>query len=121
MGSNGQVYAGIIDGAGVLAGLFRSGNGGASWTEMDVPSIHPGQQGSIHFSILADPGAADIVYLGGDRQAQLPSDIGGMDWTGNLVRCDASRPLGQQCVHLTHSRLLPPAGGGTANSSPARR
>ena len=42
---------------------------------MDLPrtgpnnvGIHPGGQGAIHMSIVADPGDANIVYIGGDRQ-----------------------------------------------------
>ncbi|MCZ6670934.1 MAG: hypothetical protein O6947_07885, partial [Acidobacteria bacterium] len=115
-GASGQVYAGIIN-DGQLAGLFRSGNGGATWVEMDLPvtnedgvdiglqpSVKPGGQGSIHFSILADPGDANIVYLGGDRQPRafgdtggFPNSIGANDFSGRLFRCDASQAAGSQC------------------------
>ena len=60
-GLNNNVYCAIAN-AGRLAGLFRSGDGGTTWTAMDRPrtgpnnvGIHPGAQASIHMSIVADP------------------------------------------------------------------
>lgn len=53
VGRNNNVYAGIIN-QGVLSGLYRSGNGGASWTKLDTPvtnengniiGIHPRPKG----------------------------------------------------------------------------
>jgi len=124
-----NVYCAISNG-GRLAGLFRSGDGGATWTAMDRPAtgtlhvgIHPGAQGSIHLSMAADPGNASLLYLGGDRQPgadeeqgnpaldPFPNSIGAENYSGRLFRCDASQPSGSQCVPLTHV--------GTAhNSSP---
>ncbi|MCG6154801.1 cadherin domain-containing protein [Rubinisphaera margarita] len=146
-GNSNEVYAAIIN-TGDLAGLFRSPDGGATWTQMDTPStnengidvgLNPrgskgptsgtpeeiaGGQGSIHFSILADPNNANIVYVGGDRQPRangdaggFPNSIGASDFTGRLFRGDASQPAGSQFVHLTHSNTMGAAGGGTASSS----
>jgi hypothetical protein len=39
--------------------------GGGEWTEDE--GSNSGGQGEVHFSILADPGNSDIVYIGGDR------------------------------------------------------
>jgi len=119
-GTSNNVYVAIVRGN-RLAGVFRSGNGGNSWTAMDLPmaadgGIHPGGQGNIHLSIAADPNNVNVVYIGGDRQ-DFPNSIGGLDFSGRLVRGDASRPSGSQFVHLTHSNSLGPAGGGTASSS----
>jgi photosystem II stability/assembly factor-like uncharacterized protein len=117
--------------SGQLAGLFRSGDGGATWTTLDLPStveagrsfgIHPGGQAGIHFSIAADPSNPNIVYLGGDRQpsldeadadapVQFPNSIGARDYSGRLFRVDASRPAGSQSTPLTHSYTA-------SNSSP---
>lgn len=123
-----NVYAALTN-AGRLSGLFRSGDGGATWTAMDLPrtgpnnvGIHPGRQASIHLSIVADPVSDQVVYVGGDRQPfrleeglsfppQFPNTIGAQNFSGRLFRCDASLPSGSQCTPLTHV-------GTASNSSP---
>jgi hypothetical protein len=136
VGQHNNVYAAIVNG-GRLAAVFRSGDGGTTWTSMGVPltsdgtliGAHPGAQGNIHLSIVADPTDANIVYVGGDRQPLLneagggprrfPNSIGAANFTGRLFRGDATKPAGSQWVHLTNSSTLGAAGGGTAsNSSP---
>ncbi|MCX7019008.1 MAG: RTX toxin [bacterium] len=132
VGTSNNLFAGIVN-KGCLAGVFRSGNGGASWQQMELPGtieggafygIHVGGQGYIHFSLLADPQNANIVYIGGDRQpgpadpyARFPNSIGALNYTGRLFRGDASQTSGSQWQHMTHSRLLGAAGGGTVSSS----
>lgn len=128
VGKNDNVYAALVN-AGRLSGLFRSGDGGTTWTAMDRPrtgpanvGIHPGAQGSIHLSIVADPTDHDVVYIGGDRQPftleeglpfppQFPNSIGAENFSGRLFRCDSALPAGSQCVPLTHV-------GTASNSSP---
>lgn len=128
VGRNDNVYAAIAN-SGRLAGLFRSADGGTTWTAMDLPrtgpnnvGIHPGGQAAIHMSIVADPGDDNIVYIGGDRQPftleeglpfppQFPNTIGAENFSGRLFRCDASLPAGSQCTPLTHV-------GTASNSSP---
>lgn len=134
VGRHNDVYCAIVDGTGfgTLIGVFRSGDGGGTWTRMDLPStpdggIHPGQQGVVHLSIAADPTNANIVYIGGDRQPYkdealggpvvFPNSIGANNFTGRLFRGDASKPAGSQWVHLTHSNALGAPGGGTAHNS----
>lgn len=121
VGTSNNVYIAIVN-AGQLAGLFRSGDGGATWAALDLPGtveggvffgIHPGQQGSLHLSIAADPANANIMYVGGDRQPAVcegnpmlscfPNSIGAWDYSGRLFRVDASQPAGSQAVPLTHS------------------
>ena len=125
-GKNNNVYAAIVN-TGRLAGLFRSPDGGTTWNSMDLPKtlnnvgIHPGGQGAIHMSIVADPTDANIVYVGGDRQPfraeeamgppQFPNSIGARNFSGRLFRCDASLAAGSQCTPLTHI-------GTASNSSP---
>jgi GEVED domain len=146
-GRFGEVYASIIN-SGVPAGLFRSPDGGATWSAMDLPKtnengidvgLNPGGpkgplvgtpdeiaggQGAIHFSMVADPTNANIVYVGGDRQPRadgdtgsFPNSIGANNFSGRLFRGDASQPAGSQFVHLTHRNNLGAAGGGTASNS----
>jgi photosystem II stability/assembly factor-like uncharacterized protein len=126
VGLHNNVYVAIVNNF-VLAAVFRSGDGGATWTQMDLPQtieagvpigIHPGQQGDLHLSLLADPTDANIVYIGGDRQpGPFPNSIGSTGIWGRLFRGDASQPSGSQWVHLTNKNTLGPAGGGTASNS----
>ena len=126
VGQSGEVYGAIVNG-GRLAGLFRSGNAGATWASLDLPAtglsnvgIHPGGQGSIHMSIVADPHNSQLVYVGGDRQPFLPEEgfpgffpntIGANNFSGRLFRVDASQPSGSQATPITHPTT-------TLNSSP---
>jgi len=138
--AQGVFYIGILNN-GRLSGVFRTANGGGSWQEMGVPETNengvdvginpnpkgdgdPGGQGSIHFSIAADPVDPNVVYVGGDRQPTsngdtggFPNSIGARDYSGRLFRGDASQPPNSQWVHLTHSSALGPQGGGTLSSS----
>src|SRR5262249_23135863 len=75
-GRNRNVFVAIVN-DGELAGVFRSPDGRAPWTQLDLPQtieggvqfgIHPGKQGQTHLSIVADPTNDNIVYVGGDRQ-----------------------------------------------------
>ena len=102
IGAGGVVYAAVINNS-VLAAVARSTDQGATWTAMDVPAVHPGGQGTVNTAIAADPVNANLVYISGDR-------ITGSPFTGNVVRGDASLPLGLQFA-ITHG-----AGGG--NTSP---
>jgi hypothetical protein len=98
-GSFNNVYVGILN-SGNLVGFFRSGDGGTTWTAMDIPQtnengtnvgLNPdgfsgplsgtpeeiaGGQGAIHFSIVADPNDPNVVYVGGDRQPTSNGDNG---------------------------------------------
>lgn len=102
VGASGVVYAAVVN-SGVLAAVVRSTNLGGTWTPMDVPSIHPGGQGTVNTSIVADPSNADLVYLGGDRITASP-------FTGNVVRGNASLATGSQFA-IIH-------GSGGGNTSP---
>jgi hypothetical protein len=114
VGREKNVYAAIVN-LGRLAGLFRSGDGGDTWTALDVPNLHPVEQGMIHLSIVADPANANIVYIGGDHA--VIGEFGATTGGGRLFRCDASLAPGSQCVHLTHSSAVGPPGGGTLSGS----
>jgi subtilisin-like proprotein convertase family protein len=121
IGQQNNVYVGVLCEA-RLAGVFRSGDGGSNWTGVDLPGttensgfqgLHPGGQGFIHRSMVADPIDVNIVYVGGDRQPdalelngsgqQFPNSIGAMTYSGRLFRGDASLPVGSQWSPLTHS------------------
>jgi len=112
-GASGSLYVGIVSNTNNrLSGIFRSTNGGTSWTQLDTPTtvdqgvtngVHPGAQGGIHFSLGADPFNSSIVYVGGDRQPdQFPRANGAWDYSGRLFRVDASASPGAQDTSLTH-------------------
>lgn len=125
VGASGQVYVAIADAE--LTGLFRSPNGIAPWTALDLPmtrerngfsGIHPGGQGDNNLSLAADLANANIVYVGGDCQPTadgpnpcncseascvcFPNSLGANDYSGRLFRVDASKPAGQQASAITH-------------------
>lgn len=101
VGASGVVYLAVVN-SGVLAAVVRSTNLGGTWTAMDVPSVHPGAQGTVNTSIAADPANANIVYIAGDRITASP-------FTGNVVRGDASLAAGSQFA-ITHG-----SGGGSTS------
>lgn len=89
----GVVYAMVIGSAGAATGVFRSANGGATWTAMGVPAptIHPGGQGIIHAAIAADPADPNVVYVSGDRQDfPFPNANGCNNFSANTFRGDAA-------------------------------
>jgi hypothetical protein len=131
--ANGDFFITVID-ANNFSLNGSSGNGayggGGTWQRLSSlsPSDKPGGQGAIHFSILADPTVANIVYVGGDRQdTPFPNAIGATDFTGRLFRGDTSvaavapgsrsNQFSPQWEHLTHTQNLGFAGGGTFNNS----
>jgi hypothetical protein len=87
----GVVVAMVIGSNGVATGIFRSANGGASWTPLGVPAIFPGAQGIVHGAIEADPVHPNIVYVSGDRQdLPFPNANGCNNFSANVYRGDAS-------------------------------
>jgi len=86
------LFTAIVNG-GVINGVYRSADLGASWTAMNVPAVHPGSQGSTNTALVADPVNANVVYLSGDRITAGP-------FTGNVARIDASLALGAQTTFV---------------------
>ena len=100
------IYVGIVNNS-QLASIWRSADNGTNWKQMDLPTsteaggktpgVHPGTQGSIHFSFVAHPTDPNIVYVGGDRTpGDLPNSLGARAWYGLLFRGDASKATGSQ-------------------------
>ncbi|MCY2927629.1 MAG: sialidase family protein [Planctomycetota bacterium] len=100
--NNGALFVGIVN-SGKLAGVFRTTDQGGSFTSFGIPTttdgggnpivngIHPGGQGGLHFSMLADPTNNDVLYIGGDRQPLYAevnnvSAVGATNYTGRLFR-----------------------------------
>ncbi len=122
-GRSNEVYVAVVIN-GQLFALFRSGDGGSTWTALDLPAttengvaigIHPGYQGKIDMSIAPHPQNANLVFLGGDRQPFrdegstntcspcFPNSIGATDYTGRLFRVDATQPRGKQSTPITNN------------------
>ena len=105
---DGAVYAGVQP-----AGLFRSDDGGASWTHLDGlqkhpsrPEWNPGGAGLILHSIVLHPQDADQVWIGISAAGVFHTADGGKTWEprNRGTRADFM-PEGQnypefgQCVH----------------------
>jgi len=126
VGNSSQVFVAVIR-SGRLANVFRSPDGTSGWTDLGVPltteaggvtiGAHPGGQGSIHFSMAADPVNTNVVYVAGDRQPYsgegnntnvfFPNSIGANDYSGRSFRGESGgAPVWRP---LTHN--------GTANNS----
>ena len=104
--SNGRLYvAALINGQAAYIGY--SGDQGTTWTAMDLPltpdaggganeglnpTVKPGGQGYIHFSIVVDPTDPNIVYVAGDRQdTPFPNFIGAGLFRKDLPRRQSDR------------------------------
>ena len=93
VGNSNNVFVSILtNGPTYSIGLFRSGNGGATWQALDT---NFGSWYPLFFALAADPNDADLVYIGSDGQS--------------VFRVDASLSPGSQAQSLT--------GAGTANNS----
>lgn len=92
-GGTQTVFAMVNDTTGNLAGLFRSPDGGTTWTALDTTisttKLYNGNQGGLHASLVADPNNSNVVYLGGDR-------VGPSPFTAQMFRIDASKTAGTQ-------------------------
>ncbi|MDB5910229.1 MAG: repeat domain protein [Massilia sp.] len=115
----GVVYAMVIAAGGginsfVATGVFRSANGGATWTALGVPSptIHPGGQGLVNGAIVADPVNPNVVYVGGDRQdSPFPNANGCNNFSANTFRGDASLTSPWQSVVCNGAQGTSPHAG----------
>jgi hypothetical protein len=134
---DGTVFVAVlVNGQAVYIGYSQ--DLGDNWVRMDLPltiegngdveglnpTVKPGSQGFIHFSIAADPTEAHTFYVAGDRQdGPFPNAIGAEDFTGRIFRGDirvASSGLvpSPQWEHMTHSDdIAGIPGGGTASAS----
>lgn len=94
---------------------------GGVWRQVSSlnPRLKPGSQGATHLSVVADPSNPFVVYVGGDRQDQLPNSIGANDFTGRLFRGDASiAPLGTPVtVGVPNAQWVPLTHLGTVSNS----
>ena len=76
------VFAGVED-----AGLFRSTDGGHTWSELDALRTHstgqtwqPGAGGLCLHSILIDPASPDRMYVAISAAGAFRTDDGGKSW-----------------------------------------
>jgi hypothetical protein len=76
------VFAGVED-----AGMFRSADGGRTWTELDALRTHstagtwqPGAGGLCLHTILIDPADVDRMYIAISAAGAFRTDDGGASW-----------------------------------------
>jgi autotransporter-associated beta strand protein len=76
-GPGGALAVGVVDLATrTVTGLFWSGNSGANWTSLTVPTpLNPGMQVPINFAITIDPSNPNLVYVSGDRIVNAPFTV----------------------------------------------
>ncbi len=86
------LYAGIIGSNKQLSNVFFTTDQGTTWQPVGttVPAVNTtpdgaNAQGDMNFSIAADPKMSNLVYIGGDRQANPP-------YVGNLYVGNTSNP-----------------------------
>lgn len=132
---NDVIFVAVANG-GTLGGVFRTGNGDATWATLDilqtveigggVQGIHPGGQAGVNLSLVADPPGgrgSNIVYIGGDRQpgpnegVAFPNAIGAQNYSGRLFRGNSNAVTGSQFVHLTHVKNSGLLESGTVDGS----
>ena len=77
------VYAGVED-----AALFRSGDGGQSWTELSGlrkhgsgPKWQPGAGGMCLHTVVLDPTNRERIYVAISAAGAFRTDDGGVSWT----------------------------------------
>jgi hypothetical protein len=76
LGTNAIYTAVITHAEGRLQGVFRSDNGGQTWTALvPPPQILPGGQGNIHGAIVADPMDPNVVFIAGDFGGVFRGDV----------------------------------------------
>ena len=115
-----------------LEGVFRATGAGTVWTGLGAPTtpeflngayylagVNPGGQGNLHFSIVADPTIANVVYVGGDRQpAPLPNSIGARNLSGRLFIGDSLLQPSIRWQPITHNFADPDGIGGNPGTAP---
>ncbi len=107
-GADGALYAGVEP-----AGLFRSDDGGESWSHIEGlqqhptrPDWNPGGAGLILHSLVPDPADARKIWVGISAAGVFATEDGGASWqTRNRGTRADFMPEGQnypefgQCVH----------------------
>jgi len=107
------VYAGIED-----AALFRSTDGGASWTELSGlrkhgtgPEWQPGAGGMCLHTILLDPRQNDRMYIAISAAGAFRSDDGGTSWRpiNKGLRSEQLPDADAEVGHCVHRLAMHPA------------
>ena len=93
--------------ADLLLGVFRSQDGGGSWTEIGGAHFNDEQQISYGNTIVVHPTDPDHVLCGG-VDLHLTRD-GGKTWK-RVTRWDADREKSKNYAHADHHCLVMPAG-----------
>jgi photosystem II stability/assembly factor-like uncharacterized protein len=94
--SNTQVvYASFIAANGALAGMYRTANGGTTWSLLSSTPNYPGTQGWYDNCLIVDPTNAAICYAGGafpyaaGNYGVIRTANSGTSWTDVTIGIDA--------------------------------
>jgi autotransporter-associated beta strand protein len=70
-----------------VIGLFWSGNSGATWTPLPLPTplFNNGGQAPVNFAIAIDPNNTNLVYVAGDRIATNPFTVSAFRINANTL------------------------------------
>jgi len=81
------VYASFVTGNGGLLGMYRTTNGGDTWSLLPATPDYLGSQGWYDNCLVVDPANADVCYAGGvypygpGTQGVIVTTNGGASWT----------------------------------------
>ena len=107
------VYAGVED-----AALFRSTDGGHSWTELDALRTHstgatwqPGAGGLCLHTILIDPANPDRMYVAISAAGAFRTDDGGASWLpiNSGLRSEFLPDADAEVGHCVHNLAFHPS------------
>ena len=98
--SNPQViYAAYASTGGDLYGMYKTTNGGATWTQLTNTPNYLGGQGNYDNCIIVDPNDEDVCYAGGtfpwtagEDYGLVKTTDGGASWTDINRGLDGSQP-----------------------------
>src|SRR5262249_45888718 len=77
-GPGGAIAAGVVNlPTGSVTGLFWSGNSGATWKPLPLPTpaLNNGGLAPVNFAIAIDPNNTNLVYVSGDTIAASPFTV----------------------------------------------
>ena len=93
------LYAAFATNGGELAGMYKTTDGGVSWTQLTNTPEYLGGQGNYDNCIIVDPNDPDICYAGGTfpfggagDHGLIRTTDGGQSWNDINVGIDGSQP-----------------------------
>ncbi|HKV05580.1 MAG TPA: hypothetical protein VJO53_10795, partial [Candidatus Acidoferrales bacterium] len=119
--SNATIYAAIADssvGSNDLLGLFKTTNGGTSWTQLVATPAFCNHQCWYDLAVGVHPANSNFVVVGGGAFTNNSSSLfkttdGGTTWTGSTVGTDFTRGSTSTRPHVDTHAVVFAANGAT--------